>query len=183
MKDDRYIGEPQRKCVPVAPLNFGGKGHDRPLETHHPVWVVPGGNPRLGVGHLTDVHVSSRQHAFRNSLTSIIPKTSDAIGPKVNTSFDCFKDLMSQFGSDPEIDLLVITGDLIDYGRNYNPACLTDTRTGNLWKEMNFDRLNLRDEQGNLIRKDGQPQPDTMRYPRGIDNAIVYSLLRWYLKT
>jgi predicted MPP superfamily phosphohydrolase len=183
LKGDHYIGKPQHECSPLSPDAFG-TGNGTTLESHHPVWVVPAGKPRLGIGQLSDVHVSSRQHAFRKSQARLIPNTSEPIGPCVNTSFDSLKDLMTQFGEDPDIDLLVFTGDLIDYGRNYNPSCLSDTRTGKLWQEMNLDKLNLRDDKGDPVRdRKDNLLPDTKRYPRGIDNAIVYSLLRWYMQT
>jgi len=182
LKKDIRIPDAQHYAYNVTPLSFQ-PNQDQPLENHHPVWVVPTGKPRLNVGHLTDVHISSRQHALRKSRATLIPKASPEIGPQVNASFDTLKDLMNQFGEDPEIDVLIFTGDLVDYSRNYNPAALPQENTGTLWQEMNLDRLNLRDEKGSPVRlENGALHPDTQRYPRGIDNAIMYSLLLWYMK-
>ena len=93
---------------------------------------------------------------------------------------------MDQFGEDPEIDFLFFTGDLIDYNRNYDPTPFIQgnkRHTGELWQAMNLDNLNARDEHGQPQRdKNGRILPNTRDYPRGIDNAVIYSLFLRFMR-
>lgn len=139
---------------------------ERPIQSHHPIYLSD--EPQLNLGHLTDVHVSSRQHAFQKSgaqmLQNVAETTSPKLGQQVNASFHTLKDLMDQFGNEHSIDMLVFTGDLIDYTRNYDPAARSISKTGEIWEEMLVDHYK-----------------DPQKYPVGIDNLIIYSLfMYWY---
>lgn len=168
-----------------GPLEFK-KNEKLAIQNFHPVWVVADKKP-LNLGHLTDVHVSSRQHAFKKSKAKFIHGKSAEIGPMVNASFDSLKDLMDQFGKDSEIDLLVFTGDLIDYGRNYHPKQFiagSKKTTGDIWQEMTLSNLNQQDDNGNPIKnKDGKILPNISDYPRSIDNVLIFSLFLYYYET
>ncbi len=140
---------------------------ERPIQSHHPIYLSS--KSQLNLGHLTDVHVSSRQHAFQKSGAQMLQQTDETVSPKlgtqVNTSFHTLKDLMDQFGgADLGVDMLVFTGDLIDYTRNYDPAARSISKTGEIWEEMLVDHYK-----------------DPQKYPVGIDNIIIYSLfMYWY---
>lgn len=144
----------------------------RPLLAHHPVFFNP--KASYNFGHLTDVHISSRQHVFNKSNARIIPATdenagSEVVGKRIHRAFDALYDLMDQFGRHHFTDGVVFTGDLIDYNRNYNPACSEGQaihNTAELWQAMNLDHA-ANDEQ----------------YPNGIDNLIFYTLVRWFYDT
>ena len=158
---------------------------DIPVQNHHFYWVAPPGKDRLDIGHLTDVHVSSRHHVFKKSRAQLVPGQSPKIGTLTHASFDALKDIMDQFGKgENAVDVLVFTGDLIDYGRNYNPAAYTGSCSGDIWEEMILDKLNKRDEKTNQPVRDrhGNLQPDTRRYPRAIDLVTMYSLFYYYYK-
>ena len=138
--------------------------------TYHPLYISD--KDCLGIGHLSDVHVSSRQHLFTQSKAKLIEGDNGSeIGGMVNTSYSTLKNLMGQMAKDPDIDLLIFTGDLIDYNRNHNPDHGKDqseqsTKSSEIWKELNLDNLT-----------------DKKRYPVGIDNLVIYELFRWYYKT
>lgn len=146
---------------------------DFQLQAFHPVYIST--KDKLNIGHLTDVHVSSRQHVFTKSKARIIEPIegsnstvqSTKIGNMVNTSYESLKNLMEQYGDDEDIDVLVFTGDLIDYNCNYNPDNgAAFEKTGDIWQAMSFDNLN-----------------DENIYPKGIDNLTIYELFRWYYNT
>jgi hypothetical protein len=139
-----------------------------PIQNRHPVLITS--KPKLNLGHLTDVHVSSRQSVFQKSTAQVLqdvdPKTGfKQIGKLVNVSYDTLKDLLDQMASDANIDALVLTGDLIDFNRNLDPLTMSEDWTehfatpGNLWEAMHRDHH----------------QSD--RYPGYIDDLIVYSLI------
>lgn len=149
-----------------------------PIQNHHPVYIVESGKKKLGLGHLSDVHVSSRQHAFKTCKAQVIPGADEADSPKigelVNASFYTLRNLMDDFGSDADIDLLIFTGDLIDYGRNYNPKNKfinnPNATTGDIWDQMTLDNVDKKFEDGDDAGKE--------MYPHSIDNVLIYSLFR-----
>jgi len=68
-------------------------------------------------------------------------------------------------------DLLIFTGDLIDYNRNFNPDNSSNgieqiEKSSDIWAALNLDNL-----------------ADKTQYPIGIDNLVMYELFKWYYKT
>lgn len=153
---------------------------ETPVQNHHPVYIVQAGKKKLNIGHLSDVHVSSRQFAFQTCKAKVIPgaEESPEIGSMVNITFYTLRDLMDDFGRDADIDLLIFTGDLIDYGRNYNPKSKfidnSKASTGDIWDQMTLDNIDKKFEDGDDAGKE--------MYPHSIDNVLVYSLFRRYYK-
>jgi uncharacterized protein YxjI len=139
-----------------------------PIMTHHPIWVAPQGKAKLNIGHLSDVHVSSKQAAYKGKGATVIPGAAASVSPPIgdmaNNNADNFFDLLSQFGKDANTDVVVITGDLYDHLHNYDAAKLEGNRTGKLWEAMYVDSMesvHARNEE----------------FPCGIDGLIVYSIL------
>ncbi len=151
-----------------------------PIQNHHPVYIVKEGKKKLNIGHLSDVHVSSRQFAFKTSKAKVIPGASDddspPIGSMVNVTFNTLRNLMDDLASDT--DILIFTGDLIDYGRNYNPKNKfidnPEAKTGDIWDQMTLDNIDKKFEYGDEAGKE--------MYPHSIDNVLVYSLFRRHYK-
>jgi len=158
---------------------------NQPIQNYHPIYLRKSNSP-LNIGQVTDVHVSSRQHAFTKSKAELIyGSNTNIIGPMVNTSYAALKDLMDQFGNDDKIDLLLFTGDLIDYVRNYHPKKFMKGElktTGDIWKEMYFDNLNQLDKGKPKKDKKGNILPNNDDYPSSIDNVTIYSLILYYYK-
>jgi len=143
---------------------------DNPVQSFHPVYVT--NKTYLDIGHLTDVHVSSRQHAFQKSKARVLfgettKDISPEIGDMVNVSFHNLKKLMDEFGK--SVDILIITGDIYDFLINLD---LTTVETdmdvvSNLW-----DLFNIKDK--NNLKK---------RYVKGIDFITIYSLFKYFYDT
>lgn len=140
------------------------------IQSYHPLYISD--KESLDIGHLSDVHVSSRQHVFTKSNARLIDgkegdeNRSDEIGSMVNTSYATLKNLMKQMGSDT--DLLIFTGDLIDYNRNFNPDNSSNgieqiEKSSDIWAALNLDNLS-----------------NKQQYPIGIDNLVMYELFKWY---
>lgn len=143
------------------------------IQSYHPLFIS--NKDCLDTGQLSDVHVSSRQHIFTESKARLIDGDLDdsirsgTIGEMVNTSYSTLKNLMKQMGS--KVDLLIFTGDLIDYNRNFNPdnkknGLETINNSNDIWNALNLDHLT-----------------DKEKYPIGIDNLVMYELFRWYYST
>ncbi|MGD8926980.1 MAG: metallophosphoesterase, partial [Thioalkalispiraceae bacterium] len=187
LKKDKYIPQECRNGFDLCtgPLNYE-PDEQLPVQNYHPIWVASQNKKRLSIGHLTDVHVSARQHAFKKSQARLIPGQSEPIGEMCNASYDTLKDLMDQFGNDPDIDVLFFTGDLIDYGRNYNPKDFVNgmlDKTGELWDAMVLDNMNLRKPDGTAeTDSDGAIKPNIDNYPRGLDHLTVYSMFIYFYK-
>lgn len=147
-------------------LDFKTRDQNSPMQAHHPVYVFDGDH--LNLGHLTDVHVSSRQHVFDKTGARIIDGVSEIIGTHAKTAYVPLYNLMKKFGTDADTHLLIFTGDLVDYGRNFDPACAlgqaicTEKTTGKLWQAMDLDHLS---------KSNGEEI-----YPKYIDLRIMYSL-------
>ncbi len=142
-----------------------------PLQSRHPIYVPPPGKPQLNIGHLSDVHLSSRQHAYKGKRAAVIPGDNNPMSPPIgdlaNNNADNLFDLLEQFADDPQVDVLVITGDLYDHIHNFDPASCETPTTGKLWEAMYLD-------------SDKAVKERATEYPYGIDALAVYSLLMHY---
>lgn len=178
-----------------------------PIQAYHPVYVVD--KPKLGVGHLTDVHINSRQHGFKKCDLQVIPGAPEELSPRignlVNVSYDALKDLMDQMGANSDVDLLFITGDLVDFSLNWDLSDQLDKVEGyqDIWDSMQlgkfFDgrgnrgigskrhrRKGGRDkESGNKFNSNTlNPSNDLeLTHTHGVDMNIAYSLFIYYYDT
>jgi hypothetical protein len=132
----------------------------RRLKAWHPVMI--GKNATLRIGHLTDVHVNSRQFALASSNACVIEGFSGKIGTKVDNCFMALKELFENMKT-AGADAIFLTGDLLDFNRNLDPRQLTSSRPKDQWHVYNLAE-NIND--GKL-------------YPRGIDDMLLFSLLRY----
>lgn len=82
------------------------------VEVLHPVFVYPSAAPTLRIGHMTDLHIDIRTDTYEENLR----KSGDASVKFHNWNTVC-RELYSKSKADS--DVLLMTGDLIDYGRGY----------------------------------------------------------------
>ena len=166
-------GPPCGYVVPAGNDNVSQFGFEldkaNPVRNRHPILIT--GTAKLNLGHLTDVHVSSRQFAFRQSsacvLQSLDPEQGSApIGSLVNVSYEGLENLLTQLGGSA-IDALVVTGDLVDHNHNFDPVNAEGENwqealsvPGKLWEHMHHDH------------HAGE------NYPKFIDDTIIYSLFK-----
>lgn len=139
---------------------------DNPIQSYHPIYIT---EPKdFTIGQLTDIHVSSRHFALQKSTAQLIMGTSTSIGEKLHISFNSTKQLLDEIGK--EVDILVITGDLLDYCRNLDPNKVTIKKPGDIWNVLDLQKF-YQDEkmQGN--------------HPYGIDDTLVFSLIKHYYDT
>ncbi len=145
----------------------------RPLLARHPIYVAPEGKKKLSIGHLSDVHISSRQYCYKGKGATVIPgadaEVSPPLGDMANNNGDNFHDLLGQMGD--KADVLIITGDLHDHLHNYDPTLLKSDQTGKLWEAMYLEKKTD-------VTK---ARPDD--FPFGIDALSVYSLLIHFYDT
>ncbi len=114
--DGRYTGG--------TPFSEGTAESGLWLESRHPVYISD--KPKLNPGHLSNLHLSSRQALYPDSPAQLIPgadtATSPPLGPQSHHNAAALKRLLDAMGKDPEIDLLLLTGDLYDHAINADPA-------------------------------------------------------------
>ncbi|MEY3182450.1 MAG: hypothetical protein RLZ35_435, partial [Pseudomonadota bacterium] len=172
-----------------------------PIQAYHPVYVVD--KPALGVGHLTDVHINARQHAFKKCQLQVIPDAPEEVSPRigdlVNVSYDTLKNLMDQMGNSDKVDLLFITGDLIDFSLNWDLTGQLDKVENHqdIWDCMQLGRFfegrgkrntenkTFTEERDQKFRSNTvNPQNDLeLTHTHGIDMTIAYSLFIYYYDT
>jgi hypothetical protein len=170
-----YYGESQSEKQP--PLNAYRIDSKRglsfeadnatPLIARHPIYIAAAGKSKLCLGHLSDVHLSSKQYCYKGKGATVIPGVDEAVSPPIgdmaNNNGDNFHDLLQQMGS--EVDAVIITGDLYDHLHNYDPTLLNSDKTGKLWEAMYLETTE------DVTKKRRQD------FPYGIDGLCVYSLL------
>ncbi|WP_447745274.1 metallophosphoesterase [Variovorax boronicumulans] len=155
-------------------------GAGKRLQSWHPVKYMPA-RP-LKLGHLSDVHVNVRHTAMGKSMAQVLEgdvadvKWNTPVGTKVCNSFDALRALFEKMalGGDKieKADAVLLTGDLIDFNRNLNPAQVAAGKaTGNKaigeqWKSFN------------LLANIDDPATGKRLYPRGLDDMLVFSLVR-----
>lgn len=119
-----------------------------PIQSYHPLFVHFEGHNRsyYNLAHMADLHVSSRQELLAMSPARVIENFSSAsisspeIGTMVNISSSNVKDFFNRTGNDPEIDLLLIGGDLIDHVPNTPIDSSIDQITvKKLWEMLEVD--------------------------------------------
>lgn len=133
------------------------------LAAWHP--VIRGKADTLRIGHLSDVHVNVRHRALAKSDVAVIeqngmPRTGTRATANLCDSLNALTDLVTQFSE--KADALVITGDLLDFNRNLDPGAVTSASPASQWKQFN------------VLNKIS----DGSLYKRGLDDMLVYSLLR-----
>ncbi len=145
---------------------------DARLAAWHPVIRLASDAP-LKVGHLSDVHINVRHNALAKSPAHVIEDSQftkgqrPAVGELVCNTFNALKALFDQVGVSKRPDtVLLLTGDLIDFNRNIDPAKVPDRRIGEQWKLFNV-----------LNRLNDPANPEL--YPRGQDDMLAYSLVRY----
>ena len=85
----------------------------RRAEVLHPVFIRKAASPRLRLGHITDLHVDVRHDVYQFNL--------EKQGKLRTLSFNNWNDSVSQIYAfaKRDTDVLLLTGDLIDYGRGH----------------------------------------------------------------
>lgn len=132
----------------------------RRLKAWHPVSI--GKNATLKIGHLSDVHVNSRQFALASANAAILEGFSPKIGPSVDNCFLSLKELFDNMKA-AGADAIFLTGDLLDFNRNLDPREIKGRDPKDQW-----GIYNLVDNASN-----------SKLYPRGIDDMLIFSLLRY----
>ncbi|KPJ68094.1 MAG: hypothetical protein AMJ43_01435 [Coxiella sp. DG_40] len=135
-----------------------------PIQSYHPVYITD--KKTLKIGHLTDIHISSRHFVFKNNKNKaqLIMNNSQNIADMVHSSHQSTEELIQQI-QQQNIDILMITGDFQDYSRNIDPNSVDIKNTGSIWTELNLNRI--RDSE--RINK---------THPYGIDDTLVFSLIK-----
>lgn len=171
---DKYHAEDENSKGKIFDFD---KDDELPLCNHHVIYVTK--KSKLNIAQLTDIHVSSRQLALKISEAQVLPGMKPEISPKigemVNVSFETFKDLLDQMGeSDSGIDMLALTGDFIDFNKNFDPTTAEGEwqeafkRPAKLWGWMDPSKFET--------EEDGRPA-----YPYYVDMVTIYSLLHYFI--
>ncbi|MCY1276626.1 hypothetical protein D9M70_252930 [compost metagenome] len=148
------------------------------LMAWHP--VIRSAAATLKIGHLSDVHVNVRQNALAKSPAYLLELPGGSPAPdtpnfppayNLCNSFNALFELVKAFATGDQAtqksDVLVITGDLLDFNRNLDPGAIPPNSIAGQWRAFNVL---------NNIR-------NPALYKRGLDDMLVYSLLRHAYRT
>ena len=149
-----------------------------PIQSYHPVFYY-GKLDYAGIGHMGDIHLSSRQNLLAKSRARVIDycskdedgnlkegemNVSPEIGSMVNICSRNLKEILDKMGDDRDIQIVLISGDLIDYIRNLYMDDVEDLEEYNPTVREIWDRVKL----------DGKYRK---RYQKFVDSISVYSLI------
>ncbi|MBS1211325.1 MAG: calcineurin-like phosphoesterase family protein, partial [Proteobacteria bacterium] len=147
------------------------RGEANRLKSFHPVMFKD--TETLTIGHLSDVHVSSRHFALAQSPAQIIPGASEQFAKKLANSFIALKELFGSMRDDQhKADVIFITGDLIDFNHNLHPREIKGDAPKDHWATYNLNTY----FEGGKLNQNAQKQP--IAYPRSLDDMLVYSLIK-----
>jgi len=151
------------------PSQYADEAHR--LKSYHP--VVFKSCDELAIGHLSDVHISSRHFALASSLADLIPGQGEQPWPKLANSFIALRDLFGAMRSQGA-DALFLTGDLIDFNHNLNPTKFDGATPAEQWSTFKLSSY----FDGGHLKPSGADV-----YPRALDDMLAYSLVKSsYLK-
>jgi hypothetical protein len=93
---------------------------EKRAEVLHPLFVQPVGSNGLKVGHVTDTHVDVRADVYAENLKPAIKRAKGQpkqVVPEYNNWNESF--VKAYNGARKDADILLLTGDLVDYGRGH----------------------------------------------------------------
>ena len=138
------------------------------LKSYHP--VVFKAADELVIGHLSDVHVSSRHFALSKSGAEVVPGIKYTPWKSIANSFVGLAELFVKIRN-AGADVLFVTGDLIDFNHNIDPSKFPASSFSEQWKLFNLRKY----------FNDGRCESDSagnVLYPRGLDDMMIYSLIK-----
>jgi hypothetical protein len=130
------------------------------LKSWHPIMI--GNSNALKLGHLSDVHINCRQFSLAASSVKVLEGVSGKVGGKVNNCFVSLRELFREMKA-AGADAIFLTGDLLDFNRNLDPRKMVGENPKDQWPGYDLN----------------EKLSDNALYPRGIDDMLVFSLLRY----
>ena len=149
-----------------------------PICSYHPMLYKK--KPFFNIALLGDLHLSSKQELLKKSRAKVIEADDiQPIGDLLNDSFDNTRDLLVQAGNDPNIDMVLVAGDIIDFLKAFYPVDFFNRAN----TETTLD--NYYDTQGKIwqaVGIDNRSQAD-MKYQDCVDLITFYSLMLNFYET
>jgi len=175
--------------VRIAEVDF-----TNPVQSYHPVFYYEKLG-QIGVGHLADIHISSRQSILTKSKARVIEyekkdssgnkveadfSKSPPIGPYVSISSLNMKALLDKYGGYAAVDVVIIPGDLIDYIRGVYLGDINDPNNQELGHLSSFDdyKPSIKKIWKTVEINDSVKS----RYHRHVDYLTFYSLVIYFYK-
>lgn len=146
---------------------------NQPIQSYHPLYVNE--KAYLNLGHLTDIHLSSRQHALQKNKIQVIPGVSSEESPfiheLIHNTYDSIKDLFDQIGQNADIDCLVLTGDFVDYAFNLQSryTTISPRSPSELWEKL---ELSVQWQHETLLHT----------HELGVDQITFYSFILYFYR-
>jgi predicted phosphodiesterase len=128
LNGDKLKGEKGCYCFKVGDkakdVDFTTSDFSNPIMSYHPVYYN-GDLKYANIAHMSDLHICSRDTLLSKSTARVIDEKDDGsmdnISPRIGTLSNIrsrnTKKLLDKIGEDSDVDILLITGDLIDYNR------------------------------------------------------------------
>lgn len=144
----------------------------QPIQSYHPVFNFEDLSA-ASIAHVADLHLCARQHVMSYNTAQVIEgadtQISPPVGKHVNVNLNRFRDLLFRAGGDPEVDILLIGGDIVDYIRSVYPGQDLDDikKNGNVLDV--WDKVQVGGEYRN-------------EYHDFVDFISFYTLILWFYR-
>ncbi len=117
----------KQKSKETRPLFFEKLQPNYPICSYHP--VVYKMKKHFNIAHLADLHLTARFTLMKHNEAKILESDDiPTVGSMLNDPFDSCFDLFNQAGSDPDIDMVLISGDIVDYLKSFYPVEFIDKK-------------------------------------------------------
>ena len=157
-------------AVEVKSLFFGKLQPKYPIGAYHPVLYKK--KDYYNIAHMGDLHLTARLTMLRRSNAKVIEADDvPEVGNLLNDHFENVYDLFAQAGTDKDIDMVLISGDIIDYLLSFYPVDFVDKRNELIDKgdygpasELNLDKFY--ESAGSIWKAVGVASKDEAFYER-----------------
>ncbi len=127
-------------------INVTAIDKGNPLQAYHPLFYYSSDTKVFNIGHVTDIHLCSRQQLLSMSNARVIEDESDLdfinrvspeLGTRVNSSSKNSVHMFDMMGRDSDVDIIALTGDIIDFVPGYYTEKIKENiKIKEIWEEL-----------------------------------------------
>jgi hypothetical protein len=131
-------------AIGAKDVQVGDVDPENPVQAYHPVFYFDD-LTYANISHLADIHLSSRQQLLAKSPARVIEHSDfQPIGKMVNICSKNTKCILNEFGNDPKVHIVVISGDLVDFIPNVYKGIDGNPCIKEIWDTVDVNPKNFK---------------------------------------
>ncbi|MBT6538709.1 MAG: hypothetical protein HOL58_04390 [Francisellaceae bacterium] len=108
----------------------------------HPFFVLP--NKEINVAHITDLHISSRVVVLKKNM-AVKMANNTRPAEKIHDPMDSVRQLMNKLGRNNKVDIIWVTGDIVDFHYNVDVENIDNWEHDSIWETLNINNSTLKE--------------------------------------